>query len=72
MSGGTEVTYYRFNNAMVAYANTTGAVDYLFTDHLGSVTTTHGASGTLNNRYLGFPRNRGGFLITVRVLHVGL
>ena len=48
-SSGTEVTYYWFNNTMVAYADTTGAVDYLFTDHLGSVTTTHGASGTLNN-----------------------
>ena len=59
MSGGGEVTYYRFNDAMVAYADTTGAVDYLFTDHLGSVTTTHGASGTLNNRYhpFGEPRD---------------
>ena len=58
-SSGQEVTYYRFNNAMVAYADTTGAVDYLFTDHLGSVTTTHGASGTLNNRYhpYGEPRD---------------
>ena len=59
MSGGGEVTYYWFNDAMVAYADTTGAVDYLFTDHLGSVTTTHGASGTLNNRYhpFGEPRD---------------